>query len=72
MAGLGLSFKYSGLDLDRKIWPWPLYNIATMIWQSAVIYSDYVTGEFACNNSSLYRKQICWKDLKSEAVRTKI
>jgi len=31
-----------------------------------------VTGKFACNNSSLYRKQTCWKDLKSEAARTKI
>jgi len=31
-----------------------------------------VTGKFAWNNSSLHRKQTCWKDLKSEAVRTKI
>jgi len=31
-----------------------------------------VTGKFAWNNSSLYRKQTCWKDLKSEAARTKI
>jgi len=31
-----------------------------------------VTGKFACNNSTLYRKQTCWKDLKPEAVRTKI
>jgi len=31
-----------------------------------------VTGKFACKNSSLYRKQTCWNDLKSEAVRTKI
>ena len=31
-----------------------------------------VTGKFACNNSSLYRKQTCWNDLKSEAAGTKI
>jgi len=31
-----------------------------------------VTGKFACNNSTLYRKQTCWNHLKAEAVRTKI
>jgi len=31
-----------------------------------------VTGKFAWNNTSLYRKQTCWKDLQSEAARSKI
>jgi len=28
--------------------------------------------KFAWNNSSLYRKQTCWKDHQSEAARSKI
>jgi len=38
----------------------------------AVIELIDVTGKFAWNNSSLYRKQTCWKDLKYETAGRKL
>jgi len=35
-----------------------------------VLHITRVTGMFACNNSSLYRKQTCQNILKPETART--